>query len=165
MRIIFDRPPNYAAILAAFPTIAGRAGVIFAYGPAIYNPGRVKITPALMAHESVHAERQESLFPSGGPDDWWDHYIANQDFRLGEEILAHRAEYRRICETPGVDKPVMGFRSGRAWHLAELARRLASPMYGTMVSVAEAKRLIIDQDGVLRAAIEQMIADQAAGNS
>lgn len=68
LKIIFQPPPNYAEILAVFPH-AARAGVFFCYGRAIWNPSGATISPSLMAHETVHADRQAS-----DPDGWWKKY-------------------------------------------------------------------------------------------
>lgn len=136
MKIVHARPPNFGAIAEAFQL---RPGVIFAFGTAIYNPDRIEIGPELMAHETAHAKRQVEL---GGPEGWWAAYIADPQFRLGEEIIAHRAEYRAHCRRPGIDRPCNGFRSMRLFHLNAIAQRLASPLYGGLISVAEAKRVI-----------------------
>lgn len=47
-----------------------------------------------------------------------------------------------LCKQPDIDKPRMGFRSARIFYLSRLAQRLASPLYGNMISVADAKRII-----------------------
>jgi hypothetical protein len=136
MNIVHARPPNFDAIAKAFQL---RPGVFFAYGPAIYNPDGVEIGPELVAHETAHSKRQDEL---GGPEGWWNAYIVDPQFRLAEEIIAHRAEYRAHCRKPDIDKPCNGFRSARLFHLSMIAKRLASPLYGGLISVAEAKRII-----------------------
>jgi hypothetical protein len=88
MAIIVARPPNFEQILAAFPD-AAKLGVIFAYGPDVYSPSGLSIAPALLAHESVHCERQRS-----DPQYWWNSYIADAKFRYAEELLAHVAEFQ-----------------------------------------------------------------------
>lgn len=127
MEIIKAHPPNYDDIRRAFPD-AAKSGVLFAYDGAIYNPDGVNIPEPLIAHETVHLERQKLITP----DTWWDRYIHKPEFRLIEEAYAHKAEYegclgnrkyRRICE-------------------GAIARRLAGPLYGRLVSVLSARRLI-----------------------
>jgi hypothetical protein len=138
VRILRDRPPNYAAIVAAFPVLAHRRGILFCYGDAIHNPDGITVTPALHAHEAAHAERQRGLFTDLGPDapeGWWSHYLANPQFRLGEELIAHRAEWAHFLnEGHG--------RKERRAYLAQIASRLASPLYGGLVTSAQAKRMI-----------------------
>lgn len=130
MRIVVDYPPNYAAIIAAFPA-AETAKPIFAYGDVIYNPHRIMIGTHLMRHESVHGERQ-----NGDPAAWWVNYIADPQFRLDEEVAAHAAEYQSMCA--GIT------RNQRRRVLRMIARRLASPLYGSLCSIDTAKRLIAE---------------------
>jgi hypothetical protein len=117
MKVLNLFPPNWREINAAFK-VRGK-GVIFCYGGAIYNPQRVPIGPELIAHERVHSARQGS-----SPDDWWRRYIADLEFRLSEEIPAHRAE---LAVSGDLDR---------------IARRLAGPLYGSLVSVERARELI-----------------------
>jgi len=117
MKILTTFPPNYREISTAFG-VRGR-GVIFCYGDTIYNPMRVEVGPELIAHESVHSGRQ-----NGSPEVWWRRYIADPQFRLDEEIPAHRAEY---------------LVSGR---LEDIARRLASPLYGSLISIERAIKVL-----------------------
>lgn len=130
MRVVDAYPPNIETIRAHFP-LATRRGVIFTYGRVIYAPHGVRVTPALKAHEAAHSQRQEEV---GGPDAWWDRYIADISFRYAEELLGHQAEYRWFRN----NRP--GFHAREALTLA--AQRLASPLYGSLVSVAEARSAI-----------------------
>lgn len=135
MRILKERPPNYPAIVAAFPILSHRRGIIYAFGDAIFNPDGITVTPALHAHESAHAERQRGLFPAAGPDGWWSAYLADPSFRLEEEIIAHRVEWRHfLSEGHG--------RKERRAYLAQMASRLSSPLYGGLTTAARAKRII-----------------------
>lgn len=135
MRILKERPPNYAAIVTAFPVIARRRGIIFCYGDVIHNPDGITVTPALHAHEAAHAERQRGLFPDAGPDGWWTAYLHDPKFRLEEEIIAHRAEWKHFQSDDHS-------RNERRAYLAQLASRLASPLYGGLVTSEQAKRII-----------------------
>ena len=139
MRIINDWPPNIDAIRAAFP-IEGREDVIFSYGDRVYAPCSQVIHQALQAHERVHCERQLSRL--GGVEDWGRDYIADPAFRLAEEIPAHLAEYIWWAGRPGADRPIDGFRSVRLFHLTKIAQRLASPLYGGLLSLSDAKKAI-----------------------
>jgi hypothetical protein len=87
--IINELPPNFEQVRAAFPKADGE-GVIFAYDGNIYNPGGKPIPPALIAHESVHLDRQKVT----GADMWWDMYLNDNEFRYTEELLAHVAEFK-----------------------------------------------------------------------
>lgn len=127
--VIDARPPNYEAIVAVFPG-AAQPGVIFAYGDRIYAPGGRRPSPALQAHEQVHCERQGAR-----PEHWWGLYLTDPCFRLEEELLAHRAEYRAYCERHGN-------RAKQEMALEHIAGKLAAPLYGHLISVDDARRAI-----------------------
>lgn len=134
MRVIKAYPPNFAALAKHFP-IKGKQGILYAFGDTLYNPSGVKVTPWIMAHEEVHGMRQqdEGMFL----DRWWDEYISYPDFRLKEELLAHQAEMRMF----------QAHNSGfGVWvhYLNNIATRLSSPLYGSLLSFEEAKRRIAD---------------------
>lgn len=93
LRILEQRPPNYDAVVAAFPGCEAHKP-IFAYGDAIYNPFQIPVGRELVAHESVHCARQ-----GGNPDAWWKSYIEDKQFRFTEELLAHQEEYRAYCDS------------------------------------------------------------------
>lgn len=128
--IVLDTfPPNYERLCAAFD-IRDR-DIIFSYGNVIYNPKGGTITPELMVHEEVHGGRQQAM----GVDNWWDKYIADPEFRLNEELPAHRAEFRLYCANHRD-------RNARARYLMQIAQRLAGPIYGGCVTYTQAKLLI-----------------------
>lgn len=128
--VVNDKPPIYAEIVAAFPQ-AVKGGVLFSWGDVIYNPSAIEIPASLFAHERVHGERQGS-----GPDitTWWARYILDRDFRFEEEKLAHIAEYQWWR--------YHGNRHGRRAAESIIAHRLASPLYGSMIPLHQAKTLL-----------------------
>lgn len=138
--IVHDWPPNIAAVRKAFPGIIGRSDVIFAYAPYIFVPEKGPLHPALVAHELVHLDHQSRL--AGGPEEWWRLYIEDAEFRLMEEMRAHYAEYKwHVSADPS--------RKSRRKHLAMIAGRLSSGLYGNMVSLDLAKRiLLLGPDGM-----------------
>src|SRR5258708_40289599 len=104
--------------------------VIFAWGDKIYAPlQQGELPKALLAHEAVHGERQVA-YP-GGIEAWWRRYIAEPRFRLDEEIPAHKAELAHLLTK--AKGPSM-----RAHVLSRTAARLAAPLYGTLVTSAQA---------------------------
>ena len=131
MRQVFERPPLFALINEKFHIIG--KPVIFAWGSIIYNPMGVIIPPELLAHEAVHGARQK-----GRIEEWWKAYCASDPrFRLAEEVLAHRVEYKHllgICDN----------RQARRGYIKRVAKRLASPLYGRMVTMAQARQLILE---------------------
>lgn len=132
MKVIKAFPPNFVQLSKHFP-IKGKPGILYAYGDVLYNPSGVKVTPWIMAHEEVHGMRQQDEGMSLG--EWWDSYINYDDFRLKEELLAHRAEWQTY-------KSVHDWSSG--YYLDTISTRLSSPLYGSLLSFEEAKRRISD---------------------
>lgn len=125
--IVIDRPPNFEAIAAVFPGARGD-GIIFAYGTKIFNPSGTPLPPEIIQHELVHCERQVAQ----GVEVWWDQYLIDGDFRYEEELLAHRAEYQTLCAR-------YPERKNRRRALEHVAKKLAAPLYGRMVTVNQAK--------------------------
>ena len=72
-------------------------------------------------------EEQEQL---AAMKEWWQRYIEDRAFRCRQEIAAHQAEYVDLC------------RRGRDDCLIHVAKRLASPLYGNMMNVTEACKLL-----------------------
>lgn len=130
MKIVNGVPPNFEQIAAAFP-MARLDGTIFAYGDTVYVIGLDDLPPHLRAHEAVHLERQRG----DGPQRWWQRYIADVEFRLAEEIVAHRSEY-------GAIRSAVRDRNAAHRHLLQIAGRLASPLYGNLVNPVQARQLI-----------------------
>ncbi len=132
LKVVYERPPNFALIVARFGRNCQKKGVMFTYGDTVYYPGGAgdKLSKGLHAHEGVHSYRQGQH-----PDQWWDDYLHDKNFRLQEELIAHQVEY--IIETQ--------FNTGRTFrrrYLAAIAERLSGPLYGRMCTRASAKRLI-----------------------
>lgn len=135
MNVIVGRPPNFDAIVRVFP-LAAKNSVLFTWGYAIYSPGGDYVSPELLEHERVHAARQALTTPEA----WWDKYLVDPEFRLNEEVPAHKAEYQEWCKTHRD-------RNSRAKHLAHVAMKLASPLYVglgavRLITPAQARELI-----------------------
>lgn len=125
-KIIQEKPPNFSAIKKVFPLATGY-GVIFAYAPDIYAPYLDTIPPELIAHETVHIERQLVV----GVENWWAQYLSSSTFRYEEELLAHRAEYQYLA---GLSRQL------RRSALKTIAKKLAAPLYRYDVSLDKAMR-------------------------
>lgn len=134
MKIVHAYPPNIDAIDAAFK-VRGQKGVLFTFGDTIYVPGGERVPAPLKAHEGVHFSRQTNDRPK--IEAWWERYIADPEFRLAEELPAHRAEYRQFC---ALERD----RNARSRYLHEIAQRLAGPFYGGLVSFIEARKRIAE---------------------
>lgn len=128
MNIVSGTPPNYADIVKVFPA-ATREGVVFTYGDTVYVRGKAELPVQLKVHEGVHVQQQKSI----GAQPWWDRYLVDGQFRFEQELVAHRAEYRRLRS---IDKNL-----GRR-HLDFIAKRLSSPLYGGICTFREARKAI-----------------------
>jgi len=138
MMIIYDYPPNFDKIDKVF-NVRGKP-IFYAYGDKIFNPMRQHIPDAIIKHEGIHHKQQKEF---GDIDGWWDEYIDNPEFRLVQEIEAHRAEFQYwIGASANAPK---GFRSMKDFQLIHIAQRLASPLYGQLITAAEARKLILGQ--------------------
>jgi len=134
MSIKCELPPNIDAIGAVFPHVrreCSHRGVYFCYGNSIYNPSGLPLPVELIAHECIHSLQQRDI----GVEKWWDRYLAAKDFRLEQELEAHRVEYEKYA----LDHPARPFRRR---YLAMCAGRLSGPLYGHMIRKDEARRLI-----------------------
>lgn len=132
MNIVHAWPPNIEEIDAAF-NVKGQRGVVFTYGGTIFVPGGETLSLALRAHEAAHSERQTTDVKQ--IESWWRKYIKDPEFRLAEEIPAHRAEYREYAR-------LHRDRNMRSEMLRKIAQRLASPLYGNLVKFREAKAFV-----------------------
>lgn len=132
MKIVNGKPPNYNEIVSVLPAASGK-GIIFTYGETIFAPGLGAVSQPLMIHESVHSERQ-------GPTEasikaWWRNYLKSIEFRFHEELMAHQAEYKE-CRRLYKDRNQLA----RLSH--QIAARLASELYGGIISYPEAIKAI-----------------------
>lgn len=133
IRVSYTHPPFWDRIVEKFPEVE-KGDVIFAWGTVIYRPNVCAgLSKPLMAHETVHCVRQLS-YP-GGVEAWWERYLAEPKFRLDEEIPAHREELRVMMQK-------FKGQSMRNHAISRIAARLAGPLYGNLITIAEAKKLI-----------------------
>lgn len=132
MKVVKARPPMFDEILAAFP-LAGDDNIVFAWGDTIFAPDGGPISAEIHAHEAVHGQRQGSDI-----EGWWRWYIADPAFRFKEEVPAHMAQYREFCRNNTQGAP----RNRRRLYLHHVAKCLASPLYGSLVSYDEARKII-----------------------
>ena len=127
-RIVAAFPPNIDEIRARF---AVRPGTIFAYDGVIYSPAGTDLPGHLVVHEETHFAQQRA---AGGAEAWWRRYIDDPGFRLEQEVEAYRAQFAVIRQLP---------RAERRELLARICKDLASGMYGSLVTKAEARRLVV----------------------
>lgn len=126
---VFEQPPIINELMGRF-NLKGKR-VIFSWGDIVYNPTRMYVSPSLIAHEAVHGERQLDF----GIDAWWRRYLEHRDFRIAEEVLAHRVEYQHLIHNATS-------RSQRRGALKQVAKRLSSQLYGSTVTMAVARKQV-----------------------
>lgn len=127
LRIVRELPPNFGEIRKHMK-IPNINQTIFCYGSNVYTLIPGKIPKELMDHELVHSQRQ-----GDDPEGWWAKYLVDPEFRLAEEIPAHRAEYQCLMG---------GNRHYRRKALKLISQRLCGPLYGNMISQKKAEELI-----------------------
>lgn len=132
VQVIQDFPPIYDEIEAAFPHVKFNKAVLYCWGRIIYNPTGADIAPQLYAHEGVHCAQQGDDIKG-----WWRRYIDEEVFRFAQEVVAHKVEYQYLAEN--------GNRNQRRMALKHVANRLASPLYGRLVTPERALRIIKEQ--------------------
>lgn len=151
MKIIRSHPPNILDIEAAFPGVSKTPTILYTFGDSVFTTGMGEIPTWIMEHERVHSQRQyelgRSFFKdpiSNGTDEafyeigaiyWWNRYLQDNEFRLEEELLAHRVEL-------DIFSRFYPDRNTRRAYLKSIAKRLSSGMYGRMVTFEKAKRMI-----------------------
>lgn len=122
--MIIGRPPNYGEIRARF-NIHPQA--VFTYGERIYNPTASLLSEDLIVHEKVHADQQRP----GGPAAWWQRYLVDPAFVLEQELEAYRRQFAFFCR-------LNRDRNEQFQILRLLAGDLASPMYGSVITMRDA---------------------------
>jgi hypothetical protein len=137
MIVRLEYPPMIKEIDAAFHVIG--KPIIYAWGDTIYNPMKVPMYPQYFGHEAVHGMRQMEFNIEGSNlnsiENWWRRYIADPEFRLNEEIPAHMVEY-------AVFRDRHKDRNQRSGYMHKVARKLASPLYGSLITYKDAKALL-----------------------
>jgi len=155
IEVVYDVPPIFDEIVKVFPG-ARNERVVFSWGSRVYinSKEREPVPKPIIAHESIHGSRQtiitRSKLREKGVNDftaehaeewewevlaWWRRYMRDEKFRYDEELLAHQEEYRVAC-AEAIS------RRQRQFALKTIAKKLASPLYGSMVSPAKAKTLL-----------------------
>jgi len=82
-------PPNWLDIIKRFPAIEQMVDrVIFTYYPEVYVPSGAKLPSDIQLHEGIHLRQQHEY----GVASWWKRYLADDDFRLEQELEAYAAQ-------------------------------------------------------------------------
>lgn len=132
MRIIYKKPVLWPVISFFFPAIEWDK-IVMTFGHRIYTAKELR--QDIIEHEKVHMKQQTRwLFIAFIMVTI---YFISKRFRLKMEVPAYRAQYQYlITHTDDPEK--------KALALFNMANQLSSPIYGSMVSLQEAKRLICE---------------------
>ena len=106
------------------------AGAVFTVGNTIYSLN--KLSKDLLAHELTHVKQQALM----NPNEWWDKYIDDADFRLSQELEAYRTQWEYAKNEQS--------RQYRKQLKPHILKTISGKMYGNMISKAEAEGLIMN---------------------
>jgi len=123
MNQIFEKPPIYPLLEQHFD-ISWDDGIIITYGENVYCKN--VLLPAKVVHESVHVDQQLAY----GIQKWWNRYIADEQFRLSQELEAYSAEVAWI-------KKNVKDRNEKFRMIRQICFDLSSPIYGRIISYKE----------------------------
>ncbi len=132
MRISPTLPPQeiYEACVKLFRV--SFEDTIFTYGPTIHAKYPEKVTPDIIAHESVHIRQQ-----GGDPAAWWMKYLYDPHFRLAQEIEAYRAQYSFMLK-----EKTLNPRQTLPNFVHRMAILLSGKMYGNIITYRDAVKKI-----------------------
>lgn len=126
-----ERPPIWDKAIAKFK-FNPYAPVVFAWGDFIYNPNGAGIAAHLDVHESIHGLQQKAM---GGPEIWWERYLADPAFRLEQEIEAYGTQARYL-------RTMMSNKKKRYDIMHKITFDLSSSLYGNLLTFEEAHKAI-----------------------
>ena len=129
MKIVKGYPPNYDRIAEQFTL---DSSVIFTYGDTIYVPGGGDLNKPLIIHESIHSKQQADM----GIEKWWKNYFEDEKFRLSQEVEAYRNQFVAYKGSVHSQVKIAVFLNG-------IAKDLSSDIYGNIITLEEAIKLIV----------------------
>lgn len=135
MKVSTEKPPVWDKIKKVLNF--DEKTTIFTYGDTIYNPAGIPLAQDLYVHESIHARQQEAHAVRGklGPYIWWRKYLKDPAFRIHQELEAYRAQYAFATQHIKDRNQLLNY-------ALTLARFLAGPTYGEVITTNEALELI-----------------------
>lgn len=129
MKILKENPPNYEEICKVFDVVESKS-IVFTYGDTIYNPSGGEVSNNLYAHEKVHMKQQ-----GDDPAGWWNKYLVDKKFRLTQEVEAYRKQWKYFVNHNHHIE-------AQKQLLNKIANDLASPIYGNIIDLKGAIKLI-----------------------
>ena len=140
--ILNNYPPHQKAIEEHIPEF--KKHLTCTFGPILYNPKKVDITPERMAHEMEHSKQQTTygygrfkLWKHSNlrVEEWWNRYLQDETFRFAMELPASQREWWEFqkYETD---------RNKLAVKKEEIAHRLTNKLYGKKMKIGEALKFL-----------------------
>jgi len=130
MKISHNPPPNLKDIMDVLDIKDKLKDIIFTYGDTIFNvPEGYQIPEHLAKHEFIHSKQQ-----GDDPKGWWEKYLKDKDFRIGQELEAYSVQYKHVKDT---QKRKVSDR-----FLNSVSYDLSSVFYGNIMSFIEAQTKI-----------------------
>lgn len=126
MKVVEGFPPNIELIRLALPF---SPNAIYCYGEKVFNPTGKEIPEDVLYHEQVHVKQQGEL-----PEQWWNRYLTDTQFRLEQEVEAYAAQYQFVKR----HYPSKAHKEA----LFDMASTLSSPMYNVGISYQQAESMI-----------------------
>lgn len=106
-------------------------GTVFTYGWKIHIFDKSRMDTPLFHHESVHC-RQQAKFAS--PDEWWEKYFTDKEFRKEQEVEAYTRQVRAI-------KKHVKDKNKKVMYVHYICKDISSSMYGNLMTLDEARKL------------------------
>lgn len=122
MIISTERPPCADAIQKKFGVNFDTDPIAMAYGEAVHVKAGT-LPDWLIDHEGTHLKQQKEI---GGPEIWWERYLADDKFRFEQELEAYRAQYKWVVQN-------WKSQNKRFDMLRHCAETLSGPIYGNMI--------------------------------
>lgn len=131
MQIKNTFPPNWNEIKKVFPK-AEEQQAVFTFGETLHNPFKAEITRDLEIHEAVHSKQQGK-----DPQEWWDRYCKEPEFRVEEETIAYGTQLYYLKNTKVKDR----YLPSRVieWYIDKIAQTLSGKLYGECITYNKAK--------------------------
>jgi hypothetical protein len=127
-----EKPPVYDRCVERFG-VDWNNNVAFTYGKVLHC--KEYPTPDLIVHEEVHTIQQTKI----GIEEWWNKYLADNEFRLSQELEAYRKQYQFL-------KRVILDRNKLNKYNVWIAKTLSGSMYGNIITYSEAFKLIRNEE-------------------
>ena len=130
-RLTTEYPPKdiYNECVKRFG-VSFERGTVFTYYPNIHTY-RGDMSDDLYIHELTHIAQQKDI----GAEIWWEKYLADDQFRLEQEIEAYQNQWVFAIENYN-----RAYRKILRKHIVEC---LSGKMYGNIISKQEAEKLFI----------------------